>query len=417
MKRPAGRTLWGITMLFAVAAAAMFASCGGGGSSSGAGGTAGPATVNVSLGSAPSFPAGTVFAETASGVSAAVDAAAGNGPAFDNVFVTVTRLALIPAGGGGRPDAEGEMEAPNEPGEEGRAGKPGFVTVVLDEPLVIDLLHPPTEGEIAGDILGRFPEVPAGEYSKIRVYYDNVVGRVEGQPDTLFHPTAHYHFDVHFVGGNLAVPVATAADGGIRFYSVAIELVGLKYHQAGNGGNVLLRPQVFARVVGDPKYIVRGVAEAVDPQAGTFRVVTAGDDEVAVVHGAATEWFFVDGWRIGPFGAAGAGALRDTAIVEAVGTFQGGVLVAGEVDLTFPDAAEGPADNVWILPDNVAFIVQADLDNVVVFPEPGRASAYYDDGAAPHPRLDDTFVANGVRTLARGYFVDGVLEAYWITLE
>ena len=120
------------------------------------------------------------------------------------------------------------------------------MTAPLDPPVVIDLLH--LSGDNVATLLNTFSGVPAGEYSKIRVYYDNVVGHATGDDDTLFHPTAHYHFDVHFVGGNLVIPVTTDPQGGIRFFSVVINVVGLKYHQAGQSGNVLLRPQVFATV-------------------------------------------------------------------------------------------------------------------------------------------------------------------------
>ena len=119
--------------------------------------------------------------------------------------------------------------------------------------------------------------MPAGEYSKIRVYYDNVVGQTGSDTDTLFHPTAHYHFDVHFVGGNLVIPVTSDPQGGIRFYSVVINVVGLKYHQAGKSGNVLLRPQVFATVDNSSlKYIVSGVAQNVNPADNTFDIHTPG---------------------------------------------------------------------------------------------------------------------------------------------
>ena len=191
-------------------------------------------------------------------------------------------------------------------------------------------------------LLNKFTGVPAGEYSKIRVYYSSVLGHNAGPPpvDTEFHPTAHYHFDVHFVGGNLVIPVTSDPQGGIRFFSVVIDVVGLKYHEAGNSGNVLLRPQVFAKVVGAPRYIVTGEADQVNHTDGTF-VIKAINDNISAAYGSETRWFYVDGRFVGPFGSSGAVALQDTALVDVIGTFQGGVLVAEEVDITFPDVREG----------------------------------------------------------------------------
>jgi hypothetical protein len=256
--------------------------------------------------------------------------------------------------------------------------------------------------------------VPAGEYSKIRVYYSSVVGHNAGPPssDTEFHPTAHYHFDVHFVGGNLVIPVATDPEGGIRFFSVVINVVGLKYHEAGNSGNILLRPQVFAEVVGDPKYIVTGVADQVDHGDGTF-VIMAVNDNISAAYGSETRWFYVDGRFVGPFGPSGAVALQDTALIDVIGTFQGGVLVAEEVDITFPDVKSGAVDNGWRA-DNT-FILRLAVDNVV-FPKPDRLLAYYDNSVAPHDRLTDAAIDNNVQVKARGYNVTGGIEAYWISI-
>ncbi len=201
--------------------------------------------------------------------------------------MTVTKIALIPSTGPELPDPGGQLESSSA--DEG--GK-GFVTATLTSPVVIDLLN--LSGDNAATLLNRFPGVPAGEYSKVRVYYDNVVGHTDGAPDTLFHPTAHYHFDVHFVGGNLVIPVATDPQGGIRLFSVVINVVGLKYHEAGNSGNVLLRPQVFAKVVDAPKYIVSGVAQNVNPADNTFDIHTPGGTIVPAAYGAATGWIYMD---------------------------------------------------------------------------------------------------------------------------
>ena len=45
---------------------------------------------------------------------------------------------------------------------------------------------------------------------------------------------------------------------------------------------------------------------------------------------------------------------------------------ATDIVFTFPDVRQGTADNVWIPPDNVAFIVRSLSDNVTVFPQPDR---------------------------------------------
>lgn len=394
-------------LLLALTISAALAACGGGGGSATAPGASGPATVSVSIASAPDFPAGTTFAtSTASPVIAAPPA---NSPSFDNVFVTVTKLALIPSSGPELPDANGELESSSA--AEGK----GFVTATLASPVEIDLLN--LSGDNVATLLNKFSGVPAGEYSKIRVYYSSVVGHNAGSPptETVFHPTAHYHFDVHFVGGNLVIPVTSDPQGGIRFFSVMINVVGLKYHEAGNSGNVLLRPQVFAEVVGDPKYIVTGDADQVDHGNGTF-VIMAVNDNISAAYGSETRWFYVDGRFVGPFGPSGADALQDTARVDVIGTFQGGVLVAEEVDITFPDARQGTADNVWIQ-DNTAFIVRSAADNVVVFPRPDRVSAYYDNSTSPYLALTFTAIDNNTPVKARGYFnISGDLESYWISI-
>ena len=250
-----------------VAAAMVFtlAACGGGGggATSTSPGVSAPAAVSVAVGSAADYPAGTTFAPTTLSPDAAAPA---NSPDFTNVFVWVTKIALIPASGAEYPDANGEMEQVNASAENGKSGMQGFVTIPLEMPVRIDLLNPPSGRKLAY-LLNKFSEtpVPAGEYSKIRMYYDNVVGHAgpaNGGTDTLFHPTAHYHFDVHFVHGNLVIP-ATAPQDGVRFYSIVINVIGLKYHQAGNSGNVLLRPQVFCEFLPPILYLVKGTADNV----------------------------------------------------------------------------------------------------------------------------------------------------------
>jgi hypothetical protein len=397
-------------LLLTLAISAALTACGGGGGgSSTSPGTSGPATVSVSIASAPSFPAGTTFATSTA--SPATAAAPANSPEFKQVWVTVTKLALIPSSGAEFPDGNGELEVQDSPSEKGK----GFVTDSFS-PVTFDLLNPnASTGDNVATLLNKFTNVPAGEYSKIRVYYDNVVG----QPgDKMFHPTAHYHFDVHFVGGNLVIPEGTDPEGGIRFYSVEIDVVGLKYHEAGQSGNILLRPQVFAKMVGVPRYMVTGEADQVDHEGGTF-VVMAVNDNISVNYGSGTKWFYFDGRFVGPFEGPGADdALRDTALVDAIGTFQGGVLTAEKVYITFPDTRTGTADNVWIL-DNTAFIVRSlsPNDNVTVFPMPDRLNAYFDNTSSPFPPLTYTAIDNGIQVKVRGYFnTYPDLDAYWISI-
>jgi hypothetical protein len=404
--RRSDRTIRKIAYLvFTLTISAALAACGGGGGSATSPGTSGPATVSVSIASAPSYPAGTTFATSTASPSTAAPPV--NSPDFTSVFVTVKKLALIPSSGSEFPDGNGELEVQDSPSEKGK----GFVTESFS-PVTFDLLHPNSStGDNVATLLNRFTNVPAGEYSKIRVYYDNVVG----QPgDTSFHPTAHYHFDVHFVGGNLVIPEATDPEGGIRFYSVEIDVVGLKYHEAGKSGNVLLRPQVFAKMVGVPRYIVTGEADQVDHEGNTF-VVMAAHDNISVIYGPDTNWFYFDERFVGPFDTSVAeDALRDTALVDAIGTFQGGVLTAEEVRITFPDTRTGQADNVWII-DNTAFIVRSlsPNDNVTVFPMPNRDGAYYDNTTS---QLTFAAIDNGTLVKVRGYFTTFPdLDAYWIS--
>lgn len=383
--------------------------CGGGGSASGTA-AGGQAAIGVSMASATAFPPGTVFAPAAASLSPQFGTAAAEPPPYDNVLVAVTRIALIPSGGREFPDANGQIEGQNEPDEEGPSGKRDFLTVTLPAPAVIDLLHPPTALQ-AGRILGKFQGIPAGDYSKIRVYYDNVVGVRDGVP-TRFHPTANYHFDVHFLGGNLAVPVAANPAGGVRFFSVAIRIVGLRYHQAGNSGNVLLRPQIFA-TVDAPKYLVSGVARGVDPGAGTFEIVTADNRAVPASWDASTGWLFRDGRLVSPGVLQGVSALRDTAIVDAVGRFAFGTLEAEEVAIGFPYVRSGVVDAGW-LPDNT-FSLRLPSDNAV-YPMPDRASVFIDNALFPFGRLADTDVVADAFATARGYAEAGGIRAFWISV-
>jgi len=429
MRTSVGRIRIVMYLMVALMISAALAACGGGGGSTGSTspGTSGPATVSVSIASAPSYPEGTTFAPST--LSPVTTAAPANSPTFDNVIVTVTKLALIPSTGPEFPDANGESEMPNSSAEEGKSGMSGFVTTTFD-PVKIDLLHPPAGDNVnVAALLNKFSEVRAGEYSKIRVYYENVVGQKEGQLDAKFHPTANYHFDVHFVGGNLVIPEST--DKGVRFYSVVIKLVGLKYHLAGQSSNVLLRPQVFATVVDEPmQYKVTGFADNVTKQIfnGTFDIHALGGRTIpAQFYGTGTAWAYSDNvledsdplWVIPRAKEIAVPAFENGAIVSAIGVFDTkGLLQARVITFSFPDVRQGKADNVWIPPDNTAFIIRS-TDNVTVFPRPDRYGAYYDNLTSPHNTLDNTYIDNNLCIRARGYFDDpgkSILSSYWISI-
>ncbi len=387
--------------------------CGGGGTGSNPAGTStGTASVGVSLTAAPGFPAGTTFATS---TASAVGTLAPASTTFDHVWVTITKLALIRATGPEFPDQDGELESVDAAAEEGNSGMPGFVTVVLPSPVLIDLLHPPTGGQVA-KLLNNFSEVPAGEYSKIRVYYESVVGETPGGDNVLFHQTAHFHFDVHFVGGNLIVAVSTDPNGGIRFFSIDINVVGLKIQQAGKSGNFLLRPQVFA-TVSLPEFIVSGVAENVNPADNTFDIHTSGGETINAAFGAGTSWLFVDPLiprSVAVSSFLGSSALQNTAIVDAIGTFSPDkVLLAVEVDITFPATKLGKVFHGWN-PDNT-FTLRLPSDNTV-FPMPSRATAFYDNAVAPYPQLTDAAIVDNAAITARGYAVTGGIDAFWISI-
>jgi hypothetical protein len=285
------------------------------------------------------------------------------------------------------------------------------------EPIQIDLLNLP--GDNVATLLNQFSGVPAGEYSKIRVYYDNVVGQ-SGNDNTVFHPTANNHFDVHFVGGNLVIPVTSDPLGGIRFFSVVIDVVGLKHTEAGQSGNVLLRPQVFAKVVEAPKYIVSGVAQNVNPADNTFDIDTPGETIVPAAYDAATNWIYIDDTVVPARRSSAAGdvlgasGLENGAIVEVIGTFSSGnILHSEEVAITFPDVLTGKVSLGWKI-DNT-FDLRIPAGDNTVFPRPSRTTAYYDN-AVDFTQLSDASIVDNAAIIARGYNQTGGIGAFWITV-
>ena len=410
-----------LCFLSLLALSVVLAACGGGG-----GGTtsnpSGIASVNVSVASAPAFPGGAAL--TAS--PAAVDEMANPvSPPFDNVFVEIWKVALLPAKEGEGPDPDGEMTGPDDDSYRGNA----FVTAFVDRHRTVDLLHLPSGRKFAR-FLDRFENVPAGTYGKIRVYYSALYGEriKDGQYEKVdFHPTANSHFDVHFVGGDLVIPVAPDGERGIHLYNVTISFVGLKIVE--NKNKVLMRPQVFAEV-DDVLYSVSGRADNVVP--GEFDIVQE-DPEVLPVHvryvvsgDDNTAWSFwdpVEGRGVNDVGTNnGTAALRDSTMVKAIGMFSGEDLLAQEIVISFDNVLQGEvvsgdATSGWTTLDNT-LVLDLPPDNVV-FPQPSRIDAVYDnaDVSSGYESLFDTDVVMGATITARGYFVEGVgIDAFWISI-
>ena len=103
---------------------------------------------------------------------------------------------------------------------------------------------------------------------------------------------------------------------------------------------------------------------------------------------------------------SGSPRLRNGAYVEAIGVFKTAMTPftfrADEAFITFPYVKEGVVDNTWRADDT--FVLRLTSDNVV-FPKPGRGTAYYDNLATPAQPLDNTFIDNNVFVKARGYAV------------
>jgi hypothetical protein len=179
-----------------------------------------------------------------------------------------------------------------------------------------------------------------------------------------------------------------------------------------------LRPQVFAEVVDAPVYIVSGVAQNVNPADNTFDIDTPGGTIVPAAHGAATVWIYTDNTvapvRKSSLAGLGAIGLDNGAFVSVIGTFSSGnVLLAREVDITFPDLLTGDVFVGW-KGDNT-FDLRIPAGDNTVFPMPARTTAYYDN-AVDFGQLNDTNITDNAAIVARGYNVTGGIEAFWITI-
>jgi hypothetical protein len=392
------------------------AGCGGGGGSSlsSSGGT-----VQVSMASAPGFPAGTSFTASPAAVEEAAKPAY---PSFDNVFVKVWKVALLPSKEGDGPDPGGEALFLDDDSD--RSGT--FVAVELDSPRVINLLDLPPGRKLAM-FLNKFLDVPAGTYGKIRVYYRELWGYKEGESERIdFHPTANSHFDVHFVGGDLVIPVAPDPERGIHLFEVTINFVGLKIVE--NKNKVLMRPQVFA-TVGAVQYVISGIADNVDTTLGTFDVSTDGGPSFHTMFSFdnnITKWAFKDSetmQQVAVDNNLGIAALRDGTLVDVFGMFTGiDTLFADDVVITFTEWIEdrvAPGDEPpsgWKTVDTTEFFEFSFSGDNVVIPMPSRTEARYDNNADLSQIFPDNVIVDNTLVRARGYFVPGEgVDAFWIS--
>lgn len=398
-----------IVILLSIVAAA---GCGGSGSS----GTSGSGdTAVIAVAQAPAFPAGTLATAAPSAVETeAVGGATPYATNVDHVWITVEKVALIPGHSPG-PDLNGE-----EPVQDGPGDAAGHVSAAVVPPTTIDLLNLPS-ADVAM-FLNEIENIPAGTYGKIRLYYSDPKVDFTGPGDNVaMHPTANSHLDIHFVGGGMVIPVRTNPEGGVAVHNVVITFVlgkdGLKITE--NNNRILMRPQVFA-TVDTVQMAISGVADNV--AAGSFDILTGPADgrSFHAVYGSigSVNWLFKAPERENPVGVSpslGVAALRDTAIVKVIGTFDSAlVLHADEIWITFPVNQPGTVAAGWT--DN-SFLLNVGADNVAVRAQPDRLNAYYDNNVSPFGQLSDNAVVLGAAVTARGYATPGGdLEAYWISI-
>jgi len=459
MKAPAGTLRTMAYMLFVLLISAALAACGGGGGSTSSAtspAVSGPATLDVSIAAADVT--GSAAPPVLVGGSATVPSADSGylwpnqvTPGIAHVYMEIVKVSLMPTGEAfDSGDMVGEMQNGNSPDPAAPPDKPGFITSVVKPPICIDLLRLENGRKLAR-LLNRFDQIPAGTYDKVRVYYNNVVVILDDSDHTRlrFHPTANSKFDIHFRQGHeLVIPVGSDTTqtpvGWVKFFRVKLDVVGLKLMIVGGGKNpkgpkVILRPQIFAEAYNDILYSVAGTAFDVPsnldltlPNSGKFNVrIGTVPTEIPVAFDnnppppLQTTWAVSDNvlgwssWIISDVNPMAEPVFRNGAMVMAIGPFDPSlVLQATDIVFSFPDVREGMADNVWIPPDNTAFIIVWSLtDNVTVFPRPNRTDAYFDNLASLHNTLDDTYLDNNLRVRARGYFADDEsLDAYWISI-
>ncbi|MGE5664860.1 MAG: DUF4382 domain-containing protein, partial [Deltaproteobacteria bacterium] len=379
-------------------------------------------TAVIAVAQATAFPAG---------IAATVPTAAGGGGGgatpfatnIDHVWITVQKVALVPDGS----ISPGEPRLPDPAGEQavedGAMNDAGLVSAAIVPPRTIDLRNLPPES--LADVLNEIKNIPAGKYGKIRLFYsDPKVHFIGAADNTAVKPTANYHLDIHFVGGGMVIPVRTNPGGGVAVHNVVITVVlgkdGLKITENSNGYR--MRPQVFA-TVDTVQMAISGVADNV--VAGEFDVATAPSDgrSFHAVYGAigSVNWFFKAPERenpvqVGP--SLGVAALRSTAIVKVIGTFDSALtLHADEIWITFPVNQPGTVAAAWT--DN-SFKLNVGADNIVVRAQPDRLGAYYDNNVTFDNNVSSDDVVPGVPVTARGYAISdpspGRIDAYWISI-
>lgn len=396
----------GITLLSIVLAAG----CGGSGSP---GPSASGDSAVISVAQAPAFPAGPL---AAAALALETEAAGGANPYatnIDHLWITVEKVALIPG------DSSGPSPLGEDPVQGGPGDAAGHVSAAVVPPTTIDLLNLPSGG--LATFLNEITNIPAGTYGKIRLYYSDPLVDFAGPGDNVaMHPTGNSHLDIHFVGGGMVIPVRTNPEGGVAVHNVVITFVlgrdGLKVTV--NNNKVLMRPQVFA-TVDTVRMAISGVADNV--AVGSFDVATAPEDgrSFHVVYDSVS-WFFKAPERDDPVQvepSLGVAALRNTAIVKVIGTFDSALdLHADEIWITFPVNQPGTVAAGWT--DN-SFLLDVGADNVVVLAQPDRFGAYYDNNVS-FAVLTDNAVVPGVQATARGYAISdpppGGIEAYWISI-
>jgi hypothetical protein len=402
-----------LCFLSMLALSVVLAACGGGGGGTSSNPSAN-ASVSVSLAAAPGFPSGTSFTATPTAVEVATKPVS---QGFDNVWVKIEKVALLPAKEGEGPDPNGEVIATGEgPGHDG-----ALVSGPIEQ--TINLLDLPSGQNIAR-FLNKF-DVPAGTYGKIRVYYSELWGQKGGDPERIdFHPTANSHFDVHFVGGDLVIPVTPDPDGGVRLYDVTIDFVGLKIVE--NKNKVLMRPQVFA-TVGDVQYVISGIADNVDKTLGTLDISTSGGRSFhAMFDHIDTKWAFKDNETMQQVAIdnnlLGIAALRDGSLVDVYGIFTGiDTLFADNVVITFTDLMQNtvaPGDTPpsgWQQANALEFFELRFAGDNVVIPMPSRNEARYDNNANLSQTFSDAIIVDNTCVRARGYFATEGIEAFWIS--
>lgn len=407
MRNP--RIFHGLVVPVLAASLAFLNGCGG---SAGQGGGTSTNAVNVSLAASSVAPAAP---GSAGGASApARPAPPGN---IDHAWITVHRIALLPSNppeAASSPDPDGEAVAESDGGPVG-----GMVASDVT-PAEVDLLHLPSGP--AARFLNALGNVPAGSYHKIRMYYTDPKVHFVGDADnTAMHATAHFHLDIHFVGGDLVIPVGTDPAGGVKVHDVSVVFVlgkdGLKINV--NPGKILMRPQVFARVSA-VEYVVTGVADNVDKVLGSFDIATAGGDSFHVEYDSGTAWLFRDDARWVWAGAdRGIPALRDGAVLDVIGRFDAlRVLQAKDilVNLLFARTGvvvSGNTESGWNSDDTVTLSLSSDN---TVFPAPSRAGALFDNVVFPFGTLGDAAVVKGANVTARGFAATGGVEAFWISV-